>query len=672
MFTLLLSPAIRLMNRMNYLYKFSLINLLFLIPLLGLAYLQLNEIAESRQMTRTGQLGINSLGQAIKQVELASELRDLAVIQGSGVELENERAGLKQEYLQGLEQLQQRLGTGASTTLMQQMDKLRQMVQEKNHVGAADSAFLFVKNNSLVLESWILVHRLSYETGVYQDRDPNNFILMKIALDSLESLLENQGQKRAFSAQVMKSGMLNSNLMDIMNQVMDSLLEDQTRLESSLRPIFATQGQFGSELVALANQLSDRLKQGTERFDNTLLVEEDLNHDWREYYQQDSATSRAAYALIYGALEYVADRLEARDQAENGYFIGLLSSIILIFLVTNYLMLAFNFSVRNSIQAILDTADGVADGDMTCRVQISNTDELGTLAQRFNQMTERMHQLLSEVTTTVAAVVSQAGQVGGIAQQSSEAVETQRRETDMVATAINQMVVSVQEVADRTQIASQESEEVDQQAVQGQRLVSNTLADIGQLSQDMDKAMQVIHLLVKDSDSITQVLDVIKGVAEQTNLLALNAAIEAARAGEQGRGFAVVADEVRTLAKRTQDATAEIEDMINRLQSGVSDAVQAMEVSHEKVGQTVTNSAEVGQTLEHISTAISRIVEFNTQIAATGEQQTMVANEIERNVQSISDVGSQTADGARGTAEACQQMTLQAERLQTMVASFRV
>uniref|UniRef100_UPI003514A7D0 methyl-accepting chemotaxis protein n=1 Tax=Pontibacterium sp. TaxID=2036026 RepID=UPI003514A7D0 len=155
-------------------------------------------------------------------------------------------------------------------------------------------------------------------------------------------------------------------------------------------------------------------------------------------------------------------------------------------------------------------------------------------------------------------------------------------------------------------------------------------------------------------------------------ILALNAAIEAARAGEQGRGFAVVADEVRTLAKRTQDSTAEIEAMISRLQAGVNDAVRAMEVSHEKVGQTVNNSSEVGRTLERISDAISRIVEFNAQIASAGEEQTMVANEIGRNVCSISDAGNQTAEGARNTVSACQQMAVQAHQLQEMVATFKV
>jgi methyl-accepting chemotaxis protein len=287
-------------------------------------------------------------------------------------------------------------------------------------------------------------------------------------------------------------------------------------------------------------------------------------------------------------------------------------------------------------------------------------------------MAELMRKILSQVSSTVQSVVSQAGKVDSIAQQSSEAINKQRHETDQVATAITQMVDCTQEVARNTLTASLQSNEVDEKAVKGQNLVQTTLTDIEQLSGDIDYSVTVIHRLVKDSDSITQVLDVIKGIAEQTNLLALNAAIEAARAGEQGRGFAVVADEVRTLAHKTQQSTAEIEQMIIRLQSGVNDAVKAMEVSHSKATQTVSNSSEVGRMLEHISKATTRIVDFNTQIASASEEQTMVVVEVERNVKQISEISIQTAIGAKATVDACQQMTQQAEQLEGIIATFKL
>ncbi|WP_027856552.1 methyl-accepting chemotaxis protein [Marinobacterium jannaschii] len=669
----LLSPAIRLMNRLNYLYKFTLINVLFLIPLLSLAYMQLDEISESQQVTRTELGGIETLRKAVALVATASELRDLTVVQGSGFELEAKLNGLQARYSDGLSNLELDIASlERAEKLKELISRLHQLGAEERGAGTLNEAAIFVNNNALVLESWILVHRLSYETGVYQDRDPYNFLLMKAVLDGTEALLEHQGQQRAFSTRVVKAGVVNSGVMETLNRVMDALIDDQKRLSSSLRPILSAQDVFGRELIARAEATAIKLKQGAERFENDILIDENLDHNWQQYFQQESDTGAAIYDFIYGALDFVEARLRSRDSAQNHRYYGLLAVVLTVFLLTNYLMLAFNLSVRNSMQAILDAAERVTQGDMTSQVQISNRDELGTLATRFNQMTERMRSLLSQVTSTVESVASQAGVVDGIARQSSEATEAQRRETDQVAAAISQMAGSAQEVAAKTLIASQESEEVDRKAAAGQQLVTNTLEDINQLSRDIDHAMKVIHQLVQDSGSITQVLDVIKGVAEQTNLLALNAAIEAARAGEQGRGFAVVADEVRTLAQRTQESTAVIDEMITRLQIGVNDAVRAMEVSHEKVGQTVINSAEVGRTLEGISGAISRIVEFNAQIASAGEEQTLVANEIERNVRSISDVSNQTAEGAKGTVAACQQMTGQAGELQTVVATFKV
>ncbi len=673
MFYILLAPAINLMNRLKYRYKFSLINVLFLVPLLWLAYMQLDELSTEQKITQLELNGMSTLRETLLLTELASELRDLSVVQGSTRILETQIKSTRKAYIDQLQTVERAIDRLDHAGKLQEIvGLLKQLSSRGSGAGTADLASLFVDQNQLVLESWILVHRLSYETGLYQDRDPHNFMLMKLVLDAMEPLLEHQGQLRSFSTVVVKAGSINSSVMEVLNQLLDDLINDQKRLDNSMRPILSANQVYGRDLTTRVENIVSELKLGIDRFDNDLLIEEDLDHDWQQFYQGQATTSKAIYNFMNDALVFVDQRLQERSLAQNFRFYGLLFGLILVFLITNYLMFAFNFSVRNSIQAMLDSAEKVAQGDMTSHVPITNTDELGDLATKFNQMTERMRGLLSQVTSTVESVASQAGVVDGIAKQSSEAVELQRVETGQVATAINQMVGSAQEVSDKTLVASQESTEVDLKAVEGQELVKTTLSDIDQLSLDIDHAMQVIQRLVKDSDTITQVLDVIKGVADQTNLLALNAAIEAARAGEQGRGFAVVADEVRTLAKRTQESTAEIEKMITRLQIGVSDAVKAMEVSHVKVGQTVTNSSEVGRTLEHISEAISRIVKFNAQIASAGEEQTMVANEIERNVQSISKVGAQTADGAKGTVEACQHMAQQTENLQKVVAAFKV
>lgn len=668
----LLTPAIGLMNRLTYLYKFALINIMFLVPLLWLAYMQLSEISTQHTSTLRQLDGIEALQQSLELTRIGGEIRDLIVVRDTATVLQQDIEALKEAYSSKLVALQAytaELGIGEK--LAGSFGRLKEISEAPLRSSGSDTEGSFASENRLVIESWILVHAISYQTGLYQDSDPNNFILMKTVLDSMESLLEHQGQMRSFSTLTVRSGRMNSSMIEVLSRLMDKLISDQKRLDNALRPLLAEENVYGETVVRTARYVASSLKEGVLRFESDLLLDENLEYEWRDYFQRESATTERVYTFVQTALQFVQSRLQQRyDHREQGFYM-LLVAIILVFVVTNYLMLGFSVSVRNAINAMLSAAQAVAKGDMTSRVSIENRDEMGQLAGQFNSMVDQMRNLLAQVTDTVHAVANQAGVVDGIARKSSSDVELQQHETDQVATAVIQMVGSAQEVADKTLVASQETGSVDKQTLQGRDLVATTLGDIEQLSVDIDNSMATIRRLVNESDNITQVLDVIKGVAEQTNLLALNAAIEAARAGEQGRGFAVVADEVRTLAKRTQDSTAEIESMILRLQSGVGDAVKAMEISHDKVGQTVVSSSEVGRTLEHIAEAVSRIVEINTQVASAGEEQTMVASEIERNIHSISQVGNQTAEGARETVEACLQMAQQTERLQSAVSAFK-
>lgn len=294
------------------------------------------------------------------------------------------------------------------------------------------------------------------------------------------------------------------------------------------------------------------------------------------------------------------------------------------------------------------------------------------MAHEFNEMVGTIRDLISEVRNTSHAVATRASSVGDMAQQNSTAAEEQLQETAQVATAINQMSVSVQEVASNTQTASTESNRVNEEANSGLALVNNNLADIEQLSKDIDHSMGIVNLLAEDSENINKVLFVIKGIAEQTNLLALNAAIEAARAGEQGRGFAVVADKVINIAKRTHDSTKEIESMIDRLQSGVSDTVNSMEVSHNNVRITVEKSAKVGEAFEHISKSIDAVVAINDQIATSSIEQSTVANEVDEKIISISAIGDQTTKQASDTFKACTEMSSQAKQLEQTIAAFKV
>ena len=309
--------------------------------------------------------------------------------------------------------------------------------------------------------------------------------------------------------------------------------------------------------------------------------------------------------------------------------------------------------------------------DLTQRIEVSSRDELGSMATAMNHMLEKFRNSLESVAASTTMLATASEEMSTITQTTNQNVNRQFSEIDQVATAINEMTATVQEVATNAAKAARAAQEANQQSSAGKQVVETTIDSISDLSQDLEHVSEVIDKLSKHSEGIGVVMDVIKGIAEQTNLLALNAAIEAARAGEQGRGFAVVADEVRTLASRTQQSTTEIEGMIEQLQKESHDAVTAVKQSRERSKQNVQNAATAGDSLLTITDSVTEINDMNTMIASAAEEQSAVTEEINKNIVSIREAAEQTTQGAGQTTTASEELSKLASELQQLVAQFK-
>ncbi|MGF6202439.1 methyl-accepting chemotaxis protein [Pseudomonas laurylsulfatiphila] len=326
--------------------------------------------------------------------------------------------------------------------------------------------------------------------------------------------------------------------------------------------------------------------------------------------------------------------------------------------------------LKQMVAMLDDIAQG--EGDLTRRLTSDRADELGSIAKGFNTFLAKLQAMITQVVTSVQSVSDSSEHTADIAIRTNTGVHKQMAEIDQVATAVQEMTATAQDVARNATQAAQAASHADQAASQGMQIVRDTSNSIGALAVEIGRAVGVVQTLAKDSENINAILTAIRGIAEQTNLLALNAAIEAARAGEQGRGFAVVADEVRNLAQKTQKATEEIQAMIQQLQQGTRDVVRVMEDSQNRTDESVLHASKAAEALETITQAVSVINDMNTQIASAAEEQSAVADDINRNVINIGQVANEVAGGADESSAASADLTKLAEQQRRLINQFRV
>jgi methyl-accepting chemotaxis protein len=397
-------------------------------------------------------------------------------------------------------------------------------------------------------------------------------------------------------------------------------------------------------------------------------------------YRDAQLVSRQALAKMTGLgqqLLDVSDQLtssqNAKRDADSSQAQSTLSIATIVALILGVLAAwVITRQITVPLGQTLIAVERVASGDLTHNLSVDRRDELGQLQGSIQRMTVGLRELISGIGEGVTQIASAAEELSAVTEQTSAGVNSQKVETDQVATAMHQMTATVQEVARNAEEASEAAVAADLQAREGDKVVNEAIAQIERLATEVGHSTEAMAELKRESDKIGSVLDVIKSVAQQTNLLALNAAIEAARAGEAGRGFAVVADEVRSLAQRTQKSTEEIEELISGLQNGTRQVATIMDNSRELTVSSVELTRRAGSSLESITRTVSAIQSMNQQIAAAAEEQSATAEEINRSVLNVRDVSEQTSAASEETAASSVELARLGSHLQALVGRFRI
>ena len=673
----LLYPAVALMNRLSFGMKFSLISVMFFLPMLVTNFYLVRDSYREFQGTQVELQSLDLLGNGLALRRDLETLNNLVQINaslgqsGKAADVESKISALEGQVLERLQ------GLNAMTEDAQQVELFNGKRDEMIAAFKAQQAEDSLQSKSALIgkllnNAQLFGQIIASQAGLSRDSQSDMRQLSELVTAITPHITQTLGEGRAMGASSLGQGFLNSSSSTRFDELLAQIERLSAEYGLKLQDSLGTSNAARDALSSQADASKASLKQASELFEEQVVMADTLDAPWQAFYDQVSALMEQTYQLNDATLGFLGTQLQQRLEQNRSHMVLQALAMAAVFLLIGYLYSGFYASTRATLKRLGAMMDKVAAGDMTVTFVAESRDELGELGEVFNGTVAKIHDLIERVGHTVSEVERQAEQVEQVSAQSNQAVAGQRGQIEQVATAMNQMSATSQEVARSAAAAVSSAHSVNDETVSGRGLVASQQGSIAQLASEIDQSVLVINQLASDSQAISRVLEVIKSIAEQTNLLALNAAIEAARAGEQGRGFAVVADEVRTLAKRTQQSTEEIEQMIAKLHSGVGAAVKAMGISHEMANGTVGQSEKVQQALENILGAVGMIVDQNQQIAAAVEQQTAVAHDIDQNIVEINRAGERTAEGAHQTEHASRALSMQVVQLKTLIGAFRV
>ncbi|APQ13386.1 hypothetical protein BJP27_18460 [Pseudomonas oryzihabitans] len=667
----LLAPVISVMNRLRFSAKFVCLATIVLVPLLFLSYYLYQDIQEQRASLALEIQGQRYLVQLTPIARLSMLQRALTKRLQDGdasaqQDWQNNRDALLRAYDE-LGRLDRELGGQLETG--SRVAQLRQNAERLLQGVPGTPLEVFEAWSEQLTQTLNLFYYVSATSGLVLDSDYASLFLIDISSLRLPREINLIGQLRGLAFGLSATNSFDPASLNVARSVMRQERQAAEELEQAL-------GLLARQMPELAQRLKTSLGQAQDDYGNfrqgmLAVMKGEGTVSGKTLGAQGNAVVTRYYKVQEEAQGMLSQLLVERLAQET-----LVRDLVLGMIAAALLLLSYTFAgiyqaLRLGIAELVSVTAAAAQGDLSRRAALPGRDEIADIGRSLDAMLAAFGRSLREVDQASDAVAQASGDLASSIGQARSTMQTQQGETDQVATAITEMTASVADVANNTEGAVAAAQQADQATREGTRVMQQTQQAIEALAAEVDLSANKVAALESHSQAIGGVIAVIRTIAEQTNLLALNAAIEAARAGEQGRGFAVVADEVRTLASRTQTSTEEIRRIIEQLQSATGDAVAQMQASRGHALNGVAAAEQASVSLNSIGSAVERIVDVNVQIASAAEQQAAVSEDINRNTTGIRASTVQVLSGIESDAATAEQLAGLSQELRSVVSRFR-
>lgn len=662
-----ISPAAKLMGSMKYPAKFSVVSILFLIPLVLTVTLYWQELSRSINLTKNELRGIEIISLTEPLVLNIGQHRGLtnAMLNGNAA-VEPKVLDRRGKVDAALVALKKGTSDVSAATQAAINNLERQWSAIKGSIGSREPAEIFELHNEFAAAvrgfNKIILKEFSLELDAHSD---TTFMIDNVAV-FLPQIIDETGQLRGKASGVAARGSFTPDSFIYVNNLIGRLERIYPSLSAGLamEELAEMKNEIGGAEKGVGSYIS-YIRQNVTEPDSIAV-------DSNQVFAEGTAAIKqvlALYKKMLPALHVKIEQyLEEQIFSRNLILVVLGITVLLAF----YLFMGFYRSTIETMERFQEVAEKLASGELSARLDSHGKDEMSSISKGMNQVADGFEQLVKEAKSATALVTNSSARLSSESADTRDGVARQKEETTRLAEGVGDLATSAAEIAQNTNHASNTAQNVDDMASEGLDVVQKTTVSFNALADDVNATSAVISELDQDVQSIHAVSGVISDIADQTNLLALNAAIEAARAGEQGRGFAVVADEVRTLAQRTQDSTGEIRDNLQKLQDCAKRAVEMMERTSHSVSENVSEMARASDVLQQINESLSEVNQMNSGIASAAEEQSGLVNHLHQSLAAISDVADTSEHAARNTSTLAEDMASSASHLEQTLSKFTV